>query len=48
MAALFEEPEVHEWIPDIGWLEFKFAFDHDCALIIFPLERRKYISGTHR
>jgi hypothetical protein len=26
------------WIPDIGWLEFDFAFDCDCALIFFLLE----------
>ena len=26
------------WIPDIGRLEFDFAFDCDCALMLFPLE----------
>ena len=26
MAALWRSPEDHEWIPDIGWLEFDFAF----------------------
>jgi hypothetical protein len=40
-------PENHEWIPDIGWLEFDFAFDCDSALIFFPLEGRKYFSGVH-
>ena len=24
-----------------------FAFDCDCALIFFPLEGRKYFSGSH-
>jgi hypothetical protein len=33
--------------PDIGWLEFDFAFDCDCALIFLPLEGRKYFSGAH-
>jgi hypothetical protein len=33
--------------PDIGWLEFDFYFDCDCVLIFFPLEGRKYFSGTH-
>jgi hypothetical protein len=28
-------------IPDIGQLEFNFTLDCDCALIFFPLERRK-------
>jgi hypothetical protein len=32
---------------DIRWLEFDFAFDCDCALIVFPLEGRKYFSGAH-
>jgi hypothetical protein len=27
-----------EWIPDIGQLEFDFAFNCDCALIFFPPE----------
>jgi hypothetical protein len=31
----------------MGWLEFDFAFDCDYALIFFPLEGRKYFSGTH-
>jgi hypothetical protein len=39
-----EDPE---WIPDITQLEFYFAFDCDCALIFFPLEGRKYFSGSH-
>jgi hypothetical protein len=32
-----------KWIPDIGWLEFNFAFDCDCAMIFFPLEVRRYL-----
>jgi hypothetical protein len=47
MAALWRSPEDHEWIPDIGWLEFDFDFNCDCALIFFPLERRKYFSGAY-
>jgi hypothetical protein len=31
-----------EWILDIGKLEFDFAFDCDCALIVFPLKVRRY------
>jgi hypothetical protein len=40
-------PEDPEYIPDIGRLEFEFAFDCDCALIFFTLEGRKYFSGAH-
>lgn len=36
-----------ECISDIGWLEFDFIFYSDCALIFFPLEGRRYFSGTH-
>jgi hypothetical protein len=36
-----------EWIPDVKLWQFDFAFDCDCALIFFPLERRKYFSGAH-
>jgi hypothetical protein len=28
----------HEWVTNIGWLEFDFAFNCDCALTFFPLE----------
>ena len=45
--ALWRSPEDREWIPDIGQLEFDFAFDCDCALIFFPLEGRKYFSEVH-
>jgi hypothetical protein len=45
--SLWRSPEDREWIPDIEWLQFDFAFDCDCALIFFPLEERKYFSGTH-
>jgi hypothetical protein len=37
-----------EWFPDIGQLEFDFAFDGDYTLIFFPLEVRKYFNGPHR
>jgi hypothetical protein len=33
--------------PDIGQLEFKFAFDCEGALIFFPLEGRKSFRGSH-
>ena len=33
----------HEWIPDIGQLEFDFAFDCDCALIFFSLLKEENI-----
>jgi hypothetical protein len=39
----WRNPEDYESIPDIGRLEFDFAFECDC----FPLEGRKYFSGTH-
>ena len=41
VPSLWRSPEDHEWIPDIGRLEFDFAFDCDCALTFFPLEGRK-------
>jgi hypothetical protein len=34
----WRNPEDREWIPDIGYLEFDFAFNRDCALMLFPLE----------
>jgi hypothetical protein len=40
--------EDHEWIPDIGQLEFDFAFDCDCALMFFPLEGSIYWSPQLR
>jgi len=40
--ALRGSQKIVEWIPDIGWSEFNFAFDCDCALIFFPFEGRKY------
>jgi hypothetical protein len=45
--ALGGAQKIMSWIPDIGWLEFNFAFDCDCALIFFPLEVRRYFSGAH-
>jgi hypothetical protein len=39
--SLWRSLEYHEWMPDIGWMEFDFAFDCDCALIFFSLEGRK-------
>jgi hypothetical protein len=38
--ALGEAQKIMSWIPDIGWLE-------NCTLIFFPLEGRKYFSGSH-
>ena len=43
----WRNPEDREWIPDMGQLEFDFAFDCDCTLIYFSLEGRKYFSGAH-
>ena len=43
----WRNPEDCEWTTYIGQLEFKFAFDCDCALIIFCFEGRKYVSETH-
>jgi hypothetical protein len=45
--ALGGAQKIVSWIPDIGELEFNFAFDCDCVLIFFPLEGRKYFSGAH-
>jgi hypothetical protein len=36
--ALGGAQKIMSWIPDIGRLEFDFAFDCDCALMLFPLE----------
>ena len=46
--ALGGAQKIVSWIPDIGQLEFDFAFDCDCALMLFPLEGRKYFSVAHR
>jgi hypothetical protein len=43
----WKSPKTHEWIPDVGQLEFDFEFVCDSALIFFPLEVRKYFSGFH-
>ena len=32
----WRSPEDGEWIPDIGQLEFDFAFHCDCGLMAFP------------
>ena len=42
----WRSPEDREWIPDIGQLEFDFAFDCDCALIFFPLEGSFLVKPT--
>jgi hypothetical protein len=44
-SSPWRSPEDHEWIPDIVPLEFDFDFD--CAMIVFPSERRKYFDGAH-
>jgi hypothetical protein len=36
--ALGGAQKIVSWIPDIGELEFDFAFHCDCALMLFPLE----------
>lgn len=36
--ALGGAQKIVSWIPDIGWLEFNFAFDCDCALIFSLLK----------
>ena len=36
--ALGGAQKIMSWIPDIGRLEFDFAFDCDYALMLFPLE----------
>ena len=36
------------WIPDIGELEFDFAFHCDCALMLFPLEGSILVEPTVR
>ena len=45
--ALGKAQKIVSWIPDIGRLEFDFAFDCDCALIFSSLEVRRYFSGAH-
>jgi hypothetical protein len=39
-------PEDGEWIPDIGQLEFDFAFHCDCVLMFFSLEGSIYVEPT--
>jgi hypothetical protein len=43
--ALKGAQKIMSWIPDTGQ-SLIFAFDCDCALIFFPLEGRKYFSGS--
>ena len=42
----WKNPEDHEWIPDIGQLEFDFAFDCDCDLMFFPLQGSILVDST--
>jgi hypothetical protein len=44
--ALGGAQKIVSWIPDIGWLEFDFAFDCDCTLIFFPLEGSILVEPT--
>jgi hypothetical protein len=42
----WRNPEDCEWIPNIGQLEFDFAFHCDCALMLFPLEGSILVEPT--
>jgi hypothetical protein len=44
--ALGGAQKIVSWIPDIGWLEFDFAFDCDCAPMLFPLEGSILVEPT--
>jgi hypothetical protein len=44
--ALGGAQKIVSWIPDIGQLEFDFAFHCDCALILFPLEGSILVETT--
>jgi hypothetical protein len=39
----WRNPEDHEWIPDIGELEFDFAFACNYVLIFFTLEEESIL-----
>jgi hypothetical protein len=45
-SSPWRSPEDHEWLPDIGQLEFDFAFDCDCALMFFPLKGSILVEST--
>jgi hypothetical protein len=42
----WRNPEDHEWIPDIGQLEFDFAFHCVFALMLSPLEGSILVEPT--
>jgi hypothetical protein len=42
----WRNPEDREWIPDIGQLEFDFAFHCECTLMLFPLEGSILVEPT--
>jgi hypothetical protein len=44
--ALGGAQKIMSWIPDIGQLEFDFAFHCDCALMLFPLEGSILVEPT--
>jgi hypothetical protein len=44
--ALGGAQKIVSWIPDIGQLEFDFAFHCDCALMLFPLEGSILVEPT--